>query len=177
MKNVKQILGIVVLNAILISASGCKEDKSNAGKSEMENAAHSEMSTQNTVPEFKDASVASTFQHYLHLKTALVNGDMAEAKKGAQMMVEVTKDLKIKTIAYSIAEAEDIKKQREVLSELTTALKPLLVEHITSGEIYEQHCPMALNGGANWFAVEKEVNNPYYGDAMLHCGVVQETLK
>jgi hypothetical protein len=36
---------------------------------------------------------------------------------------------------------------------------------------------MAFNNeGAYWLSAEKEVNNPYFGDKMLHCGSVKEEL-
>ncbi|MFY0593941.1 MAG: DUF3347 domain-containing protein [Roseivirga sp.] len=36
---------------------------------------------------------------------------------------------------------------------------------------------MAFNNkGAFWLATEKEINNLYFGNLMLHCGSVQETI-
>ena len=44
--------------------------------------------------------------------------------------------------------------------------------------VYIQFCPMADNNkGAYWISLEKEVRNPYYGEAMLTCGEVNATLK
>ncbi len=43
--------------------------------------------------------------------------------------------------------------------------------------VYQLHCPMAFgNSGANWLSNKGEVNNPYFGDKMLHCGDVQDSL-
>ena len=43
--------------------------------------------------------------------------------------------------------------------------------------LYKQYCPMAFNDqGAYWLSKEEEVFNPYFGDLMLHCGYVQETI-
>ena len=40
-----------------------------------------------------------------------------------------------------------------------------------------QYCSMAFdNAGASWVATEREVRNPYFGDAMLKCGKVTEEL-
>lgn len=34
------------------------------------------------------------------------------------------------------------------------------------------HCPMAFEGrGAHWFQLEEQLANPYYGAAMLRCGL------
>ena len=52
------------------------------------------------------------------------------------------------------------------------------VAEITSGEVYKQYCPMAFEGkGGYWLSNSKEVRNPYYGDKMLKCGSVQETIQ
>ncbi|WP_159023079.1 DUF3347 domain-containing protein [Formosa sp. L2A11] len=172
MKNVKKIMSITVLGIALFSVISCKNEPKKVEKQEV---AAADIKQSN--PEFKDTIVAATFQHYLHLKTALVKTDAVDAKKGAEMIANTTENPEIKALATQIASESDIEKQRKLFSDLTTVLKPILVTSLSSGEIYEQNCPMALNGGANWFAIEKQINNPYYGDQMLHCGLVQETLK
>jgi Cu(I)/Ag(I) efflux system membrane fusion protein len=38
------------------------------------------------------------------------------------------------------------------------------------GDVYELHCPMALDEqGAIWFQNQESTKNPYYGSAMLEC--------
>ncbi|HAA17248.1 MAG TPA: hypothetical protein DCP28_00195, partial [Cytophagales bacterium] len=45
-------------------------------------------------------------------------------------------------------------------------------------EVYYQYCPMALEDqGAYWLSRDKEIRNPYFGDAMLTCGEVREYIK
>ena len=44
--------------------------------------------------------------------------------------------------------------------------------------VYYQRCPMFNNGkGANWLSKESAIKNPYYGNKMLTCGSVTETIK
>ena len=44
--------------------------------------------------------------------------------------------------------------------------------------IYIQHCPMAdSNNGAEWLSSEKEIKNPYFGNAMPTCGDVTKEIK
>lgn len=44
--------------------------------------------------------------------------------------------------------------------------------------VYRQYCPMAFNDkGAYWLSDTTEVLNPYFGDQMLHCGEVTDTLR
>lgn len=43
--------------------------------------------------------------------------------------------------------------------------------------VYQQYCPMALNDkGAYWLSNEKDIKNPYFGDKMLECGEVTDTI-
>jgi len=43
--------------------------------------------------------------------------------------------------------------------------------------VYVQHCSMAFdNNGGDWLSNSEEILNPYFGDMMLHCGSVTETI-
>lgn len=43
--------------------------------------------------------------------------------------------------------------------------------------IYQIHCPMAFNdAGANWLSKTDEIINPYFGNKMLHCGEVVDSI-
>jgi Cu(I)/Ag(I) efflux system membrane fusion protein len=43
--------------------------------------------------------------------------------------------------------------------------------------VYVQHCPMAFeNTGGDWLSDSEKILNPYFGDMMLHCGRVTETI-
>jgi hypothetical protein len=57
-------------------------------------------------------------------------------------------------------------------------MEPVLRNALASGEIYKQYCPMAFEGkGDYWYSNSKDIFNPYYGNKMLKCGRVQETIK
>lgn len=44
--------------------------------------------------------------------------------------------------------------------------------------VYVQHCPMANDDkGADWLSKVDQIRNPYYGDMMLTCGEVAETIE
>jgi Cu(I)/Ag(I) efflux system membrane fusion protein len=44
--------------------------------------------------------------------------------------------------------------------------------------MYVQYCPMADNDkGGFWLSTEKQVINPYFGDMMLKCGEVTDSIK
>jgi len=44
--------------------------------------------------------------------------------------------------------------------------------------LYVEYCPMAFeNEGATWLSRESNIANPYFGDKMLRCGSIVDTLK
>jgi hypothetical protein len=45
------------------------------------------------------------------------------------------------------------------------------------GKVYQQFCPMAFdNAGANWLSAHVEIRNPYFGNNMLECGEVKDSI-
>jgi len=147
-----------------------------------------------------DASVAShikqVFDHYIHVKTALVNSNPAEAKNGANAMLQVIKGFdksllpaeqksaydksigSLRTSANNIAATGDIEKQREHFATLSNDAYELAKSFGAGKTIYHEHCPMAMNDkGAMWLSESKAVKNPYYGDKMLECGTVEEIIE
>ena len=75
-------------------------------------------------------------------------------------------------------EASDIEKQRAIYSDLSNDFIALVKKSgVSSGELYVDYCPMALDDkGAYWLSANKEIRNPYFGDKMLKCGEIKETL-
>lgn len=130
--------------------------------------------------EFTSDTIKIAFDDYLAIKDALVQTDAkaaGEAAKELQAYLE-TSNPELAGIAGKIVAAEDVNKQREVFSELTAAMDPVIKEAISSGKVYKQFCPMAFEGkGDYWYSTSKEIRNPYFGDKMLKCGRVDETIE
>lgn len=156
----------------LVSFVSCKnETKNDKNTSNSETATMAELS-------FEDENVGKQFQHYIHLKTALVNSDMDEAKTGAKMLLENSDDATLKELLSKISASNDIEKQRALFSDVTEKMTDIVNESINSGEVFQQFCPMAFNNeGGYWLSTEEEIRNPYFGDRMLKCGKVTETIK
>lgn len=138
--------------------------------------------TQEGEMEFKDENIAAVYEHYMHIKTALVNTNAEEAKSGANMMTEALENVQngaeAMDAASTIAESDDINTQRTAFFDLSEAMEGMLKGTLKSGEIYKQYCPMAFEGeGGAWLSASKEIRNPYYGDKMLKCGSVRETIQ
>ncbi|HSP13027.1 MAG TPA: DUF3347 domain-containing protein [Salegentibacter sp.] len=127
--------------------------------------------------EFKDENTAKTYELYVGIKDALVNTDAETTQSKAQELAGAEASEEVTAAAQKIAETNDVNKQREAFSELTTAMEKQLEGALASGEIYKQYCPMAFEGkGDYWFSNSKDIFNPYYGDKMLKCGRVDATI-
>jgi hypothetical protein len=171
-----------------ITLTSCRENKENE---EMAPPMQNEM-RQDTVagqneearessPEFTEEATAQIFNAYIEVKDALVRTNASEAQDAADNLIstleEDSEGSELVEPARKIAETEDVNQQREAFSELTATMQPVLEGALASGEIYKQYCPMAFEGqGDYWFSSSKEIRNPYFGDKMLKCGRVEQTL-
>lgn len=129
--------------------------------------------------EFSNEKVKQAFEEYLAVKDALVRTDASASRKSAENLRNTLNEARpeIAKIAGRMVATENINQQREVFSELTAAMEPVLKEAISSGKIYKQFCPMAFEGkGDFWYSNSEEIRNPYFGDKMLKCGRVEETI-
>lgn len=128
--------------------------------------------------EFRNPKATEAFKHYIDIKTALVESDSKKAKKSAEELVKVLPSIALKKAVEIIINTDNIEDQRKAFSTVTLLIETIVKETMTTGEIYKQHCPMAFdNKGAYWLSTEKEIRNPYFGDRMLKCGSVTETIK
>ena len=142
---------------------------------------HSKMEMKQTPIEFSDEHLANAYTHYEHVKNDLVGSNPGDAQKGAEMLNEALGKVEGGNAALSasqrIAATDDLKVQRRAFSELSNEMEALLRGNITSGKMYKDFCPMALNGGAYWLSSIKDIRNPYYGSKMLSCGKVKEIIE
>ena len=110
-------------------------------------------------------------------KLATINQPPANARAKAhwQSLIEP-----MKASLNLIINTGDRDAQRLQFINLSKALINAIQSFGTNDEqpLYIQFCPMANNHkGATWFSREKEIINPYFGDAMLHCGSVEKAIK
>src|SRR5690625_253386 len=80
----------------------------------------------------------------------------------------------------------DLTAQKDGVEEWRTAFSPLsqvmiywILEFGNPGEqeVFVQHCPMANDDeGGDWLSYDPKIRNPYFGDAMMACGITKETL-
>lgn len=131
-------------------------------------------------------------EYYLKLKDALVASNEKEAqqfaKKGAEESEKVagmqmgpnekTYFLKLTNHFLALSKESSLAGQREKFVLLSEQMIQIGNQMQGMGQtIYVQKCPMAnKNEGANWLSLEKEIRNPYYGEAMLTCGSIVQTI-
>jgi hypothetical protein len=131
----------------------------------------------------KNQDLNAVYQHYVHLSTALTNGDVSEAKVASNAIEAGAKVVEggssIAASAAQITSASDIEVQRTAFSKLSNdMIAQVKKSGLSSGELYVEYCPMAFNDkGASWLSSNKEIRNPYFGEKMLNCGEVTETIK
>ena len=129
---------------------------------------------------FKDALVASNAKEALAQVSALRNqlGQISGEKLSAEAQATWQADAEVlRTVMDGLAQTQDLETLRQWLTPLSDQLYHTFRHFEVSLPAYRQFCPMAHNDeGAYWLSDSEEVMNPYFGDAMLHCGWVEETL-
>lgn len=81
---------------------------------------------------------------------------------------------KIAFDAEHINETQDAAHQRDHFGDLSTNVLTLVKSFgANQEEAYVQYCPMVKK---SWLSNNKAIKNPYYGNKMLSCGKVTETL-
>ncbi|QEH42478.1 DUF3347 domain-containing protein [Chitinophaga sp. XS-30] len=169
--------------AVLLSACGNNAGKENTAAHEHADHDHSEMPHTTSAVQLKDDKLNAVYPHYIHLTNALINGDAAEAKIAGNAIAAGTAGMSgadaVRSAANTITSATDIEAQRVAYSTLSNDFIALVKQSgLKSGELYVDFCPMALdNQGAYWLSAGKEIKNPYFGEKMMTCGEVKETLE
>ncbi len=129
---------------------------------------------------------------YLDVKNALVSGDGAVVKtKSAELFKylsaapdkslnqkqqEILQQYHTKLLFDSrhMSETAMIDHQREHFASLSKNMYEVVkAVKMNTTPVYEQYCPMKK---AYWLSESDQIKNPYYGNKMLTCGKVTETL-
>ncbi|MFN8335431.1 MAG: DUF3347 domain-containing protein [Cyclobacteriaceae bacterium] len=148
-----------------------------------DHAGHDEKKSDQKMAMFKDKNLGTAYEHYAHLKDALVSSNQAEAKKAAgqlqNSLASVKEGKKAADEAGKVAAAASLDDQRKAFSDLSNEVAGLIKGgKLSMGELYLEYCPMANNNeGAYWVSNDKAIKNPYFGDKMMKCGSVKETIQ
>lgn len=131
----------------------------------------------------KDGLLHALYQHYEQLTDALVEGDVTSARISANAIEAGAREMgggaRLAQLSSRITSASDIHAQRSAFAPLSVHLQMLIKKQgLTRGRLFVDYCPMALNDqGAYWITTTEQIRNPYFGDKMLDCGSVEDTLQ
>ncbi len=104
---------------------------------------------------------------------------MLQTGMRAPMGIRLYGDTLIKTEAVKISKTLNIDSQRKSFKPFSAAVIEMFqVFGIKNTKVYVQYCPMADNDkGGFWLSNKKEIENPYFGDMMLKCGEVKDSIE
>ncbi len=167
------------------------------GGDEMTSAASSKTVESVAISQKAKEALQPLYTEYLRFKDALVQDDLAAAQSAAGALKTALEKVNMSMFTGSSHDAwmsysSDLKnalqhvQHLKTIAELRTAFQQVSEGMIDLTKafdpldqtLYVQFCPMADdNKGANWLSTEEEIRNPYFGESMLTCGGVQETIK
>ncbi|MGD7651750.1 MAG: hypothetical protein ACQCXQ_00950, partial [Verrucomicrobiales bacterium] len=131
------------------------------------------------------AGLRDALAAYFPVAKALADDDDEQAKAASVVFQETVVGLPrpewqaLVERAERLAAAADIKSRRAALFAVSASLIEMVRVHGIDqvGDLFVVHCPMAFGGkGGDWLSAVPTVLNPYFGDAMLTCGNLTDTL-
>lgn len=134
---------------------------------------------------------------YLTLKENLIAANAENSATDAKVLLEKLQKVNMKLLkgkahryymkqtkviiseTGKIVKSQNIDTQRKAFKPLSEKIITLFQSFgVKTETIYIQYCPMADNDkGGFWLSTEKQVANPYFGDMMLKCGEVTDSIK
>lgn len=122
---------------------------------------------------------------YYGVKNALIGGNTVTANAKAKEFQsavsavpadQLTEDQKTKLLfdARHIGESNDIAHQREHFAKMSENMYALVkAGKFNSAPVYRDYCPMKKS---YWLSESAAIKNPYFGNQMLTCGEIKDTL-
>lgn len=120
----------------------------------------------------------SVFDHYLKIQASLAGDSLSGVAENAGTIAKAVQGDSTKTLPETVATQADALAKASNLESARAAFKPLsqsLIKYLTdhkvpAGTYHEAYCPMAR---ASWLQSDTSIKNPYFGQAMLTCGVIK----
>jgi len=180
---------MMLLCAAMWILAGCSQE-------EPQSQADSAQEVMKEAPSGYSQQMKPVLTHYLKLRDALVKGDSKKATDASAAFGKAVGQLDIRALdaenkqrwmirgadlsakGSMLVTKQSLEEQRKAFYPLSKALIAALEDMGNPGmKLFVQHCPMAFNDtGADWISDSDKVVNPYFGDAMLHCGSVKGEL-
>ena len=147
----RTLVGLGGICGVIVSAAACATGAS---------------VTRESAPPKVVADEATQVAQYVQVQEALAADAYADARAALETLAAIGDDT-VRPLARATAEAGDLAGMREGFKPLSDAV----VGWDLPRGYAAAYCPM-FAGGSNWIQRDGPVRNPYYGSAMLTCGVV-----
>lgn len=186
---------IVVNGTFTVDAAAQLAGKPSMMNPEMEKIDDADI-IQIEIPEKAKSEFKPIVAGYLDLKETLVADNFSAAKENASELEEIMEAVNTSVLSQdALVVWESYREALEnTIEDLSTAgniseirngfvgfsetmIGLVKTFQLVNEGLYVLHCPMANSDqGADWLSASPEVQNPYYGAAMLRCGEVTETI-
>ena len=140
----------------------------------------------------KSTALTSLLTSYYDIKDALIKSNSADAAAHAGEFLKAVNGVDMKALpaadmtafmslqeklafdARHMSESKDIAHQREHFANFSANFYKLAKAiKLTDKPVYYAYCPMKKS---YWLSADAAIKNPYFGNQMLTCGKVTETL-
>lgn len=185
-QSIQFTLVIALLSFTACNSSSQKEEAQEESTPDAQSTEKVETSNNESgeTAELDNDQIQIVVDQYLIMKDALVKTDQEATAQAAATFIDEIASIEsgaldqLKAELSSIKDSDDVEAQRANFNTISQVVYGMIKNQpLLSKTLYKQYCPMAFdNTGAFWISAEEEVLNPYFGDKMLHCGKVQETL-
>ncbi|GAC1313677.1 MAG: hypothetical protein NVSMB24_37270 [Mucilaginibacter sp.] len=142
--------------------------------------------------DIKPTALTPLLASYYNIKDALIKSNSGDAASHAGEFLKAVNGVDMKSLpaadmtafmslqeklvfdARDISEGKDIAHQREHFANLSANFFKLAkAVKLTDKPVYYTYCPMKKS---YWLSADAGIKNPYFGNQMLTCGKVTETL-
>jgi len=197
MKKTLLLIIVLVVIVLLVRPFFCSGDDKKADKKE--DVKQQPLSITENSNAFNQ-SFTQLLNSYYSLKDALVASDTAKASSAAHAVAKAADSLKVNEIkgdstgviketaktftgtlsssAQALMAEKNINDKRKEFETIADAMWSLTrTVKYDGAKAYWEYCPMAFDKkGAYWMSNEREIKNPYFGNEMLNCGSVEDSL-
>ena len=120
--------------------------------------------------------VKSVYDHYLKIQADLAGDSLAGVAGEANAIVQVAqsvphvlpKDVSVQ--AQALSNASDLTAARAAFKPLSDDLIKYMKDNKAQDSYVQVYCPMAKG---SWLQADRNVKNPYMGQGMSGCGIIQ----
>jgi Cu(I)/Ag(I) efflux system membrane fusion protein len=181
--------------SIAVFTTACSSPK-NSGETTSTTSVAKVSAPESNLGAQKTSELASVLDQYYKLKESFVKSDstgVPAAAKGVSTALtafandsSVSQSLRTSTDSMQLALNSlahqsgkvNLEQQRAAFEKVSDQMTAILkTAGWKNGQTYRQFCPMAFNDkGAHWLSNSSEIRNPYFGDRMLECGEVTDSL-